>query len=91
MMEQTLTISHITLGIADASGSKSTDISTQAVIAAAASGDEDVFKAVLAAKGDASCQDETTGLSPLMAAAAAGHGTIVSLLLQVVSSIKSSY
>ena len=60
------------------------DVSTEAVIAAAASGDEDAFKAVLAAKGDASCQDKTTGLSPLMAAAAAGHGMIISLLLQVV-------
>ena len=59
------------------------DTSAKAVIAAAASGDEGMLKAVLAAKGDASCQDETTGLSPLMAAAAAGHGMIVSLLLQV--------
>ena len=42
------------------------DTSPKAVIAAAASGDEAVLKAVLAAKGDASCQDEITGLSSVV-------------------------
>ena len=65
------------------------DTSCEAVIAAAASGDESALKAIIKAKGDASCQNETTGLSPLMAAAAAGHRMIVSLLLQVIFSMRA--
>ena len=65
------------------------DGSCEAVIAAAASGDESALKAVIrVAKGDPSCQDDN-GFSPLMAAAAAGHGMIVSLLLQVILSMRA--